>query len=47
MEEAAAKARRLAKLHRGRHGKETEIASRHGRKTLAAHTSKRTKLADA
>jgi len=50
MEAAAAKARRLAslaKLHRGRRGKETEIASRHGRKTLAAHTSKRTKLADA
>jgi transglycosylase-like protein with SLT domain len=50
MEAAAARAKRLAslaKLHRGRHGKETEIASRHGRKTLAAHTSKRTKLADA
>ena len=50
MEAAAARARRLAslaKLHRGRRGKETEIASRHSRKTLAAHTSKRTKLADA
>jgi Transglycosylase SLT domain len=50
MEAAAARAKRLAslaKLHRGRRSKETEIASRHGRKTLAAHTSKRTKLADA
>jgi Transglycosylase SLT domain len=47
MEEAAAKARRLAKLHHGRRGKDTEIASRHGRKTLAAHTTKRTRLADA
>ena len=47
MEAAAARASRLAKLHRSRHGKESEIASRHGRKTLATHTSKRTKLADA
>ncbi len=50
MEAAAARAKRLASLakpHRGRRGKETEIASRHSRKTLAAHTSKRTKLADA
>jgi hypothetical protein len=47
MVEAAARARRLAKLHRGRRGKDTEIASRHSRKTLASHSSKRTKLADA
>jgi hypothetical protein len=50
VEAAAAQARRLAslaKLHRGRRGKATEIASRHSRKTLAAHNSKRTRLADA
>ncbi len=47
MEAAAARARRLAKASRGRRGKETVVAQRHGRKTFAAHTSKRTKLADA
>ncbi len=47
MEAAAARARRLAKLQRSRHGKENDIASHHSRKALAAHTSKRTKLANA
>ncbi len=47
MEAAAERVKRLAKLHRGGRGKETEVASRHGRKTLAAHNSKKTRLADA
>ena len=33
---AAVRARRLARTHRPRHGKETVVAARHGRKTLAA-----------
>jgi len=44
---AAARARRFAKNHRGRHGKETIVAAGHGRKTLAARGSKKTRLADA
>jgi hypothetical protein len=44
---AAARARRFARNHRGRHGKETVVASRHGPKTLAARGSRKTRLADA
>ena len=47
MEVAAARTRRLAKLHRGRRGKETVIAQRNGRKTLAARGSRKPRLADA
>ncbi len=46
MEAAAARARRLVKVHRGRRAKDTVIALHHGRKTLAARGSKKTKLAD-
>jgi hypothetical protein len=44
---AAARARRLARIHRGRHGKETVVATRRDRKTLATRGSKKTRLVDA
>ena len=44
---AAARARRFARNHRGRHGKETVVAARHGRKTLAVRGSRKTRFADA
>lgn len=47
MEVAAARTRRLAKLHRGRRDKETVIAQRNGPKTLAARGSRKPELADA
>jgi len=47
MEAAAARTRRLVKLHRGRKGKETAIAQHKGRKTLAARGSRKARLADA
>jgi len=47
MAAAAARARRLAKNHRSRQGKEVVIAARHGRKTVAAQGSRKTRLADA
>jgi hypothetical protein len=43
----AARTRRMARNHRGRHGKDVVVAARHGRKTLAAHGSRKTRLADA
>ena len=46
-EAAAARARRLAKMHRTRRGKDTVIASHHGRKTLASRGSKRARFATA
>src|SRR5205085_6171111 len=44
---AAVRARRLARTHRPRHGKVTIVAARHGRKTLAARGSRKSRLADA
>lgn len=44
---AAARARRLARNHRGRHGKDVVVAAHLGRKTLAARGARRTRLADA
>ncbi len=47
MEAAAVRTRRLAKMHRGRRGKEPMIAQHNGRKTLAARGLRKNRLADA
>jgi hypothetical protein len=47
LEAAAARTRRLAKIHRGRRGKETVIAQHNGRKALVARGLRKTRLADA